>query len=376
MKKWSICLLGTLLLITGCTPDRNEEVVQDETKTEQETSIVPSYQLSEDNYKMVLPYEPSKARGVIVNQVANRMDIDEMEDGLRRHSKEVYDPSKYFFQEGQYIDESTAFEWLSRNSEENEAGLNPAIEEEYNQKEEEANPKYLSHILEQNFLSKNEDNTVKLEGISIGIAMKSVYRYQTTQGGSYHYLDISQSDMMKQATSIAGEVVNRLRKMEGLENVPIMLAVYREQDRSAPIPGSYVAKTNVAGGSTSLGDWENINEQHVLFPSDEGKKEFFEDHELVTSFGTEIAKYFPNYVGIIGEGFYINDELRKLTIEIPIEFYGKAEVTGFSQYAYSLVQDMFDNYYDLELMITSSDKVESTVYREAGADNPTVHIFH
>lgn len=111
MKKWTICLLGALLLITACSPDTNEEVVQEE-DTQQETSIVPSYQLSDENYKMILPYEPSKARGVIVNQVANRMDIDEMEEGLRRHSKEVYDPSKYFFQEGQYLDEDTVYDWL------------------------------------------------------------------------------------------------------------------------------------------------------------------------------------------------------------------------------------------------------------------------
>ncbi|MCG3419806.1 CamS family sex pheromone protein [Oceanobacillus jordanicus] len=404
MKKWSICLLGALLLITACSPDTNEEVVQEE-DTQQETSIVPSYQLSDENYKMILPYEPSKARGVIVNQVANRMDIDEMEEGLRRHSKEVYDPSKYFFQEGQYLDEDTVYDWLGREltesqleeavadridyleenkmtvNEENirrefQLGLNPPIEDEYNQEEQEANPKYLSHILEHNFLSKNEDNTVKLEGISIGLAMKSVYRFQTKKDGPYSYLDISQSEMMEQATVIAEKVVNRIRNMEGLENVPIMIAVYREQERSSPIPGNYVAKMNVAGGETSLSDWDNINEQHVLFPSDEGKKEYFDDHELVTSFGNEIANYFPNYVGIIGEGFYINDELKKLTIEIPIEFYGKAEVIGFSQYAYGLVQDMFEDYYDLELMITSSDKVESTIFREAGSDTPTVRIFH
>ncbi|MDY0395640.1 CamS family sex pheromone protein [Virgibacillus halophilus] len=55
-----------------------------------ETSIVPSYQLSKENYRMILPYKPSKARGVIVGQLANRMDIDEVEEGLRRHSKEFF----------------------------------------------------------------------------------------------------------------------------------------------------------------------------------------------------------------------------------------------------------------------------------------------
>lgn len=370
MKKLSIWLLGVLLFVTSCAPDVNEEeVVQnDESDSKQETAIVPSYQLSEENYKMILPFEPGKARGVIVGQVANRLDIDEMEEGLRRQSKEVYDPKKYLFQEGQYIDEDTVLKWIDK--------LNPPKKEKAKKKYFEDNPRYLSHILEQNYLVKKEDKSVELAGISIGIAMKSVYRFQTESGGPYYYESISKSEMLKEGNKIAQKVIKSIREIEGLEKVPVMMALYREEDQSSPVPGNFIAKTNVPSNSASIGDWDTIDEEYVLFPSDEGKKKYYEDQEIVTSFGKEIASYFPNYVGVIGEGFYINEELQKMTIEIPIEFYGKGEVVGFTQYAYGLVQDMFKDYYDLEIKITSSDKLESMIYRDAGADKPTVHIFH
>src|SRR5690625_3693016 len=104
MKKRIIYLLCILLVVIGCAPKEKEEVVKEEDEAKQTPSIVPSYQLSKENYKTILPFRPSKARGVIVNQLANRLDIEEVEEGLRRHSKEVYDPKDYYYEEGQYLE--------------------------------------------------------------------------------------------------------------------------------------------------------------------------------------------------------------------------------------------------------------------------------
>src|SRR5690625_7376612 len=96
MKRIGLFLIGILLLLTSCAPTPKEEIVQnpDET-TEQEISIVPSYQLSNDNYKMLLPFRPSQDRGVVVDQLRNRLDIEEMEGEVRRHSTAALDTDKY-----------------------------------------------------------------------------------------------------------------------------------------------------------------------------------------------------------------------------------------------------------------------------------------
>ncbi|WP_010651636.1 CamS family sex pheromone protein [Oceanobacillus massiliensis] len=367
MKKVSMLLLCTLLFITGCVQDSNDEEVLQNDDTKEETSIVPSYQLSDENYRMILPYKTSAARGVIGNQIANRVDIDEMEEGLRRLSKEVFDPEELYFQEGQYLTSDMIYTWIDE--------LNPKVKEGADEETYQENPRYLSHILEQNYMRHNEDQSVGLAGISLGIAMKSVYRFQTQVGGPYFYKDIPKDEMLSQANEIAHSILQEIRQMEGLGDVPIMIGIYQEEEQASPVPGNFVAKANVPGGSTSIDDWESVNEENILFPSDEGREKYYDDHEIVSSFGNEIAKFFPNYVGLMGEGFYIDEELQKLTIEIPIEFYGKAEVLGFTQYAYGLVQDMFPNYYDLEVNIKTSQQMESLIYRNAGDESPTVHVY-
>ena len=399
-------LLSTLLFLTSCAPDvQEDEVVKDDEQTKQETSIVPNHQLSKDTYRVVLPYRPSAARGVIVNQLANRLDIDEMEEGLRRLSKEYYDPETHLFEEGQYLSENMVYGWLGRKltkkelekevkeeieflkknemtvneekiREDLQQGLNPSIEDDEDKEAHQESPRYLSHILEQNFLVRNDDDTVSLQGISIGLAMKSVYRFQTEVGGPYYYEDISKKQMLERGYELADTVIERIREIEGLEDIPIMIAIYREAEQNSPVPGNYVTKALVDGGETSVKNWEEVNEDFVLFPSEEAKEDHFDDYQMVDNFGNEIAKYFPNYVGVIGEGLYLDDELRQLTLEIPIEFFGKGEIIGFTQYAYGLVQEIFEDYYDLEVKITSSNGVESFIYRNAGEKEPTVHIFH
>src|SRR5690625_2482352 len=110
-------IIATLIvgLLTSCLSSRQqEEILLTDEEEQQEVSIVTSHRLSEENYKIILPYRPSQARGVVVGQVANRFDIDELEDGLRRHSREYFDPKDVYFEEGQYLSRDTVYKWLGR----------------------------------------------------------------------------------------------------------------------------------------------------------------------------------------------------------------------------------------------------------------------
>jgi protein involved in sex pheromone biosynthesis len=370
MKKFNILLLCLLLFLASCAPnmnDKKDEVVQKEEEQTGQPSIVPTYKLSDEDYRVILPYRTSEARGVITNQMFNRLDIDEMEQGLMRHSKEYFDPSKYYFEEGQYLDSETVYNWITE--------LNPKVKKGSDVKVYRKNPRYLSHILEQNYLKRTENNTVELVGVSIGIALKSQYRFQTEVGGPYYYESIPKDKMMAKGEEIAQEILQRVRNIEGLEKVPIMFALYREEESGSAVPGNFVAKTYVKASDMSIDGWDDVKEDFILFPSSEAEDKYFDDAQIVNTFGVEISEFFPNYVGYIGEGFYVNEELQKLKIEVPIEFNGKAEILGFAQYTYGLVKDKFPNKYDIEIKISSSQKLEGYIYRKAGKENPTVHIF-
>ena len=412
MRKVIIGLLMIGLLTSCLAPRQQDEILLSDEEEQQEISIVPSHRLSDENYKIILPYRPSQARGVIVGQVANRFDIDELEDGLRRHSKEYFDPKDYYFEEGQYLSRDTVYKWLGRKLTESQyenereaaiaqrkrdglavhdeylerlerdlqAGLNPAMKDidglktSEKKKLHEENPRYISHVLEQNFLKRKDDNTVELVGMSIGLSMKSVYQYQTEIGGPYYYRDISEEEMLSEGKKMAEKVVKRLRNMEELKNIPIMIALFRETEPSSPVPGNFVAKTFVDKSSSEIDKWETINEEYVLLPSSASKEKYFDEHELITSFGHKISDYFPNYTGVIGEGFYISGELQKMKVKIPLEFYGSGEILGFTQYIYGIAQEIFPTKYDLEIRVESSEQIESLMFREANEDDFTVHI--
>ena len=173
MRKYSILGMLLILLLAGCAPgfDDEEEVVKD-SKDKEETAIIPKYKISDEYYQTILPFEPSKARGLVVSNLNTRYDIEEFENGLMRLAQTQFDPDDYLFQEGQVLDSSTISSWLNRKYTKSQlkekelkasenVGLNPVDSGEGDiDKRNEENPIYLAHILEHNYLLKTKDNKV------------------------------------------------------------------------------------------------------------------------------------------------------------------------------------------------------------------------
>src|SRR5699024_3862570 len=194
-----LCIM--LLILASCNLGMDDNDVVESDENEGETFIIPNSKVSEAEYQMILPFRPSEARGVITNQVVNRVDIEELEDGLRRHSTDTYSPEDYVYEEE---NSSTSNEIYNLIDE-----INPTIKEKKKEKDQieeyRNNPRIFSHILEQNYLVR-KDNSVELGGISIGIALKSVYRFTTETGGPYHYEDISMEEMLEEGERIAEKI--------------------------------------------------------------------------------------------------------------------------------------------------------------------------
>lgn len=373
--------------MAGCAPtyDKQEEKLMQETQenSQREKAIVPKYSISDEYYLPLVredEYVPSKARGIIVRQIDNRLDIEEMESGLRRHSKAVYDPGEYFFQDGQYLTTDILDDWLDRkeNSDGKNGtpnGLNPSLKLGASEEQYRDNPVYLSHILEQDFFKKTEENVVDLKGISIGLAMKSQYEFQVEKWGASYYEEIPRDELLTQGKKMAQKVLERLRKMEDLQDVPIMITIYQQEAKSSVVPGNFVAKTTVEGSDMKISKWETVDEKYVLFPSDEAEQNYKKEYEDMVDFQNDVANYFPNYIGVVGKGFYKHGELVNMEVTIPIEFKGKAEIVSLTQYVYSLIMENFPNYFGIEVKIESHEGQESLIVRKQGEDKPFVHIY-
>ncbi len=381
MKK-IICILLCVSLLAGCGTrfgDQSDSTEQKDPNSK--TVAVPDYTISNDYYQSVLPFEPSEARGMVVSNLNSRTDLNEMETGLMRLSQEKFPTDKYYFKEGQYLDKETISSWLARKyspeelaangmTEEQNLGLNP-IENG----DPKANPEYLAHILEQDYLVQDGDK-LKLGGISIGLALNSVYYVKGAEGMPPEEVANDTEVLMTEGKKIADEIVKRIRKIEGLEQVPITIALYEQAPSGSVLPGNFIATTYVDQGENTISEWQTLDEEYYLFPSSKATKSKPEDAAMFSEFQKDVETYFPNFNGVVGQGLYINDQLNKLDIDITMQFYSETEAISFTQYVAGQVVKRFPSHVPVEVTISSSDGPEALIVRTPDTEEPFVHIYN
>ena len=375
-----------LTMLAACVPSPEEdtEVLRDETE-EVETTIIPSMQLDESYYKTLIPYKESASRGLVVSNLYTKYDINEVELGLMRLSQNAFSTDEFFFQEGQYLDANTVSNWLLRENQNAKKdpslwGLNPS---NLNESEEEMDPVtrakeapiYLAHIVEQNYLKKTDDNKVGLGGVSIGLALNSIYYYQKEQYGEYYQEPIPNDVMVQKGKEIAEEVITRLRARPELSDVPIIIGLFEQKARNSIVPGTYFAYSVSEQGQNGLGDWQSIDEVYVTFPTSAEGDYYREMNTAFQNFKQDIDKYFSNYTSVIGSGYYRNKELQEIQIEIPIQFYGTTEIIGFTQYLSGVILNQLPNDVRIEVNITSINGAEALLIKEPNENEPFVHIY-
>ncbi|MFJ7936532.1 CamS family sex pheromone protein [Sporosarcina sp. NPDC096371] len=363
--------LAAILFLGGCLPSIGTEKEKDVQESEEgvvETVIIPDVHLKDDMYLPLIPFKKSASRGLIVNNIHTKYDIQEVEEGLLRLSTKTFDPKTYLFQEGQYIDKDTAYSWLSRGSSD-ELGLNPpAIEGLTEEQLAEEAPIYLAHIVEQNFLEK-KDNNVRLAGISIGLALNSI-----SYSRSGKETEIPDKEIEQQGMKMAEEVVRRLRTQQGLADIPIVVGLFKQASRNAIVPGSYFATAVADKGQSAPTGWKVVDEKYVVFPASSDTNNYRDMNETFTKFKEDIDTYYPSFVNVIGTGFYKDGNLKSIQIEVPIQFFGKSETIGFTQYITDRVKNYFPNVHT-EVSITSINGPEALIVKEAGEKEPYVHIY-
>lgn len=386
MKKLSILGLVLALLLAGCAPKFDKQEVVQESK-DKKAAIIPKYKISDKSYQTILPFEPSKARGMVVSNLNTRYDMKEFESGLMRIAQTQFDPNDYLFQEGQMLDSTTISKWLNRKytdaqlktnnlKKSDNIGLNPLDPGTGNiDKRSKENPIYLANILEHDYLVKDGDNKVRLGGVVIGLALNSVYYYQKEAYGATYQATLSRAKVESEGKKIAQEVLNRLRQMNGMKDIPITIALFEQKEKSSVVPGNFISFTNIGSSSSEIDKWQDLNEAYYLFPSTEADNKYRDDSNTFKNFKDEVEQYFPNFTGVVGRAFYMNDQLQKLNIDIPIQFYGNTEAIGFTQYVAGLIMERFPKYISIQVSITSVNGPEAIIIRDANQDEPTVHIY-
>ncbi|MEI4831837.1 CamS family sex pheromone protein [Bacillus sp. FJAT-53711] len=392
MKKVILTVLSLGLLLSGCSTSlKKEDKVVDKTGNSKSQKIIPKYSISDDYYKTAVPFETGSARGLVVQGLNTRLDVDEFETGLMRIAKESFNTKDYIFQGGKYLDKDTVQALVGRKrTPEQQAnlekiakkklpdGLNPALpegESETLTARNEKNPLYLAQILEQDYLKVKDNKQAELGGVVIGLAMNSV-NYYAEEHGYPRENKISDEELLKQGKQMAQEILPILQQKDELKNVPITFAIYRQEAKSSLVPGSYLSYATVDKGSNKVDNWKAIDEKYYLFPSNAADSDYRQDATNVKNFNTHIADYFKDdYTAVVGRGFYKDGQLKEMKLEIPVQFSGKAEVIGFTQFVAGKVMEDFPNYVKVQVTIKSVERPEAIIIRDVKQDNPFVQIL-
>ncbi|MHB0801260.1 CamS family sex pheromone protein [Bacillus thuringiensis] len=397
MKKIALAILSLGLLVSGCSAgaDKDEKVAEKSGKAK-EQSVVPKYAISDEYYKTTIPFDGGNARGLVVQGLNSRLDIDEFETGLMRIAKESFNTKDNFLKGGSALDTQVIQMLVKRkrtDAEQKELedklkkdavkfpniGLNPALGtgSESLEVKNKKNPIYISNILEHDYYVKKGDNSEERVGMVVGLAMNSV-QYFNEEHGYPREAAIPDEKMLAEGKKMAQEILKVIhQKQPDTKNIPITFAMYRQAPKSSLVPGNFVSYANVEKGSETVEDWKQINEKYYLFPSEQAKTDNKrEDLARVSNFKAKLSDYFQgDYTAVIGTGMYRDDELREMKLDIPVQFNGKAEIIGFTQYVAGLVMEYFPNYMKVQVTIKSVERPEAIIIREAKQDEPLVKIL-
>ncbi|WP_034549561.1 CamS family sex pheromone protein [Carnobacterium funditum] len=374
MNKKIIATLATaVFLLSACSDPTGGNTSNNPVDTKGETDkTTTSNQLSNDYYKTIVTdggYQISKTRGSTLGLNSN-FNLKAFETGLMSLSQVHFDTGNYYFQEGQYIDSTTANNWLKRVSEKNPDGLNP--EDNGKKESNERNPYYLNSVLEQDYMIKKDDKFT-LGGISIGLSMNAIDYYQKVEFGDEYKTKISRDELLKQGKEMANKIVQRLRKTEGVGKIPIVVGIFEQSPKDSLAGGSFIVEAVSENGSTKVGNWRALNQKKVVFPLVDETSNELSNFE---NFKSEVENFFPNLSGVTAEASYTDDQLVKMKVSIITQFYGESEIIGFTQYVADKAATFLPPNIPIEITIESINGTESFMSRKIGETKFYTHIFN
>lgn len=379
-RRWLLLLLtGSTFLAAACGISPGDGTAQENATQNEETSnadgeqqdIVES-QVNDEYYRPVITegaYQPSQSRGITLRLNSN-VNLESFESGLMRLSQKYFPTEDHFFQEGQFLPSGTVTHWLQRESENYPEGLNP--EDNGKVEEDERNPIYLQTLLEQDYYVQTDEG-LELAGISIGLGMNKIDYYRKEQFGSIFESEISRKELLEQGQRMADEIVSRMRSMEEIPDVPIVVGIFEQSPSDDLAGGVYIAESSAPAGSDSVSGWTQLNHRKAVFPlagteSNEGNS--------FANFKSEVESFFPNLSGVVGIASYVDDQLIDMSINITTQFYGEGEMIAFTQFVNDAAETYLPLNIPIEITIDSIDGVEAFLFRETGSNEFKGHIFN
>ncbi|WP_436861136.1 CamS family sex pheromone protein [Staphylococcus caeli] len=398
MKRTIILFISAIFVLSACGHNDEKSKSTSNDKAQQNESgsvkeIATDKNVQGDNYRTILPFKESQARGLLQDNMANSYNGEDFENDLLDLSKNVFPTDEYLYQDGQYLDKDMINAFLSPKYTKSEIddmdeserkekkanenlGLNPSHKGETDpEKIAENSPAYLSNILEQDFYGSGDTKGKKIKGMTIGLAMNSTYYYQKEKNGETYSKDLDDKEIKKQGKQMASELLSRFRENKGLKDIPIHFAIYKQSGENSIIPGEFIAGTTVEDGKTRINDWKDIKQKTALLPSEEAGDLDENLNSDFKQFNDNLQSYFNNFTQAVGTVKFDNKKAKQLSVDVPIDYYGKAETIGITQYVTEQAEKYFDGIDAYEIHIKDGNNPKALISKTKDDKEPKVHIY-
>ncbi|MCY9548109.1 CamS family sex pheromone protein [Lysinibacillus xylanilyticus] len=355
IKKSMLFFLSPLFLLASCSDD-------DQVNKNDEKMYASSIQ-KQEIYEIKQPAISNVSRGLIVNNMNNSLNVTEVEKGLMDLSVNYFPTKEFYMQEGQYLDGKTINKWLDRKSKEG-FGLNPPIEKSTGDvlEDEKSNPKILSHVLEQNFVNKENG---KVEGMSLAISLNEFYDIRVHDDKGLTYTDQVKvdtnedkvNDVENYGKKIAGTIIKNIRNNNKIPNVPIYLTLYQESNKNDIIPGIFLAQTFIPEGEDKIDKWAAIDIKNYTFPSDSLYSLDKDTSSKLLIFKEDIQEGFKHLnPKIVGKLRYENGKLTELKIDVNVPLINDTELIGLLQLTSTKLNTILFDYIPISIRILDQNK--------------------
>ena len=397
MKRTIMLAIAAMFVLSACG-NNNDQNQESEANSQGENAsksknIATDDSVNGNNYRTILPFKESQARGLLQEKMANSYNGEDFEDGLLESSKQVFPTDDYLYQDGQFLDKDTIEAYLQpkftkkeidkmdkderkeKKANEN-LGLNPSHKgEKDEEKIAEQSPAYLSNILEQDFYGKDDSKGKNIKGMTIGLAMNGTYYYQKKKDGETFDKRLNDKEIKKQGQQMAEEILSRLRENKKLKDIPIHFAIYKQSGENSITPGEFISESTAKESKTRINHWSDTHQRTAMLPSKEAANVDKDLNSNFKQFNDNLQKYFNNFTQAIGTVKFDKKHVHQLTVDVPIDYYGKAETIGITQYVTEQAKENFDGVDEYEIHIKDGNKPKALISKTKDDKEPDVHIY-
>lgn len=343
-----------LFVLSGC---QQRGVIQED------VSVQVLEKSSDTSYQMIVPVALSDTRNYHALYMRSSYDFQNIGTRLMELSKPYFSPAEYFLSEGTVITNARLLGLVRSVSSAYEQGLNPERGSKFPSGKEGIeieNAVIVSDVIEQNFFQK-VDGEYTLAGLSLAIVLNPIH--EVTTSSSTYSVQIAEEILYDYGVEMGRKLERYLRTLGEVKNLPVLVTVYVKSTNASYLPGKMIAKAFFKDRSPSF---VSLNEQWYLFPSDALSRLDNENASQFNMFRQSLVNFVTEDVGVVGYGFYENNQLQKLSIDVEINAKTYMELMGIIRYASQLLQTFYNNDFDIEIEIKTLQETKAVILKNKG----------